>query len=271
MTAQYGLIGYPLGHSFSSDYFNGKFERERIDARYELYPLQHIDELPALLTAHPALKGLNVTIPYKEAVLAYLDWLSPEAEAMGAVNVIRVEREGESRRLCGYNSDYVGFRDSLEPLLPILQERYAAAQWIVPGSYPGFGSNSFHPLKALVLGTGGASKAVAFALQQLDIPLQFVSRRAGQGLLAYTELDEAIMAEHSIIVNTTPLGMSPKTEACPDIPYQYLQPYHLLYDVVYNPQETLFMKMGKTRGAFVKNGLEMLHRQAEEAWRIWQQ
>lgn len=270
---EFGIIGYPLGHSFSQKYFTEKFEKEGMDACYQLFPLESIEQFPALIASHPELVGLNVTIPYKQAVIPYLDELSEDAAAMGAVNVIRVERAASGTKLIGHNSDFVGFRDSLEPLLPMLQERDAASQWIVPGSYFLPGAAVYRPLQALVLGTGGASKAVVYALQQLDIPTQLVSRKAalvdGQEVLTYEDLNEDVMADFQLIVNTTPLGMSPNTDACADIPYHCLGQSHLLYDVVYNPEETLFLKKGREAGAFTKNGLEMLYGQAIEAWRIW--
>lgn len=270
---EFGIIGYPLGHSFSQKYFTEKFEKEGIDACYRLFPLESIEQFPDLIASHPHLQGLNVTIPYKQAVIPYLDELSDDAAAMGAVNVIRVERSASGIKLIGHNSDFVGFRDSLDPLLPMLQERDAAAQWLVPGSYFLPGAAVYRPLQALVLGTGGASKAVVYALQQLDIPTQLVSRKAalvdGQEVLTYEDLNEAVLADFQLIVNTTPLGMSPKVDACADIPYHALGQSHLLYDVVYNPEETLFLKKGREAGAFTKNGLEMLYGQAVEAWRIW--
>ncbi len=268
---EFGIIGYPLGHSFSRNYFTEKFEREAIDARYEMFPLETIEDFPALIASHPDLVGLNVTIPYKQAVIPYLDELSDDAATMGAVNVIRVERKEEGKlRLIGHNSDFVGFRDSLESILEILQENWSS-QWLIPGYSKLF---EVKPLKALILGTGGAGKAVAYALRQLDIPSQFVSRKAGltaegEEILTYSQLNEEIMESHRIIVNTTPLGMSPKVDACADIPYHLLSQQHLLYDVVYNPEETLFLKKGKEQGCFTKNGMDMLIGQAVEAWRIW--
>lgn len=270
---EFGIIGYPLGHSFSQRYFTEKFENEGLDACYRLFPLENIAQFPELIASHPDLVGLNVTIPYKQAVIPYLDELSDDAKAMGAVNVIRVERKGTAVKLIGHNSDFVGFRDSMESLLPMIQERDMAAQWLVPGSYILPGARMYRPLQALVLGTGGASKAVVYALHQLDIPTQLVSRKAGlidgQEVLCYEQLNEEILSEYQIIVNTTPLGMFPKVDACADIPYQYLSKSHLLYDVVYNPEETLFLKKGRERGCFTKNGLEMLYGQAVEAWLIW--
>lgn len=270
---QFGIIGYPLGHSFSKKYFTEKFEKEGIDARYDMFPLESIEQFPALIASHADLVGLNVTIPYKKAVIPYLDELSADAAAMGAVNVIRVERSADKARLVGHNSDFTGFRDSLEPLLDMLQERNESERWIVPGNYLAPGIPVFRPLQALILGTGGASKAVAYALQLLDIPYRWVSRQPGvidgEEVLTYSQLDANIMEECQIIVNTTPLGMSPNVDTCADIPYHLLGRRHLLYDVVYNPEETLFLKKSREAGAFTKNGLEMLYGQAVEAWRIW--
>ncbi|MCO6489113.1 MAG: shikimate dehydrogenase [Phaeodactylibacter sp.] len=242
----YGLIGYPLSHSFSRRYFNEKFRQEKMSGHhYELFPLEDIGELPALLAAHPNLKGLNVTIPYKQQVMAYLDELSEGAAAVGAVNTIKI-REG---KLTGYNTDVYGFEQSLRLFL---EESNAAAG-----------------LQALVLGTGGAAKAVVYVLARMGIPYRMVSRREAPGQLIYQELNETLMQDFRLIVNTTPLGMSPKVETCPDIPFQHLGPKHLLFDLVYNPGETAFMARGKRRGAAARNGLQMLHLQAEKAWEIW--
>jgi shikimate dehydrogenase len=243
---QFGLIGYPLGHSFSKGYFTEKFRKEDIaDAAYELYPLQEIEELPQLLQQHPQLAGLNVTIPYKEQVIPFLSRLDASAEKVGAVNVIK--KEGQE--LVGYNSDYFGFKQSLQ-------------DWV---------GQSLQELHALVLGTGGAAKAVGAALDDLHIPYQLVSRNADKNVLAYQELftKKDLLHQHTLIINTTPLGMQPTTQTCPDIPYEQLDSAHYLYDLVYNPAETLFMQKGAARGARVKNGLEMLHLQAEKAWEIW--
>ncbi|MCB9291975.1 MAG: shikimate dehydrogenase [Lewinellaceae bacterium] len=242
----YGLIGYPLSHSFSRRYFNEKFRQEKMsDHHYELFPLEDIGELPALLAAHSNLKGLNVTIPYKQQVMAYLDELSEGAAAVGAVNTIKI-RQG---KLTGYNTDVYGFEQSLRQFL---EE-----------------SNAVAGLQALVLGTGGAAKAVVYVLARMGIPYRMVSRREAPGQLTYPELNETLIQDYRLIVNTTPLGMSPKVETCPDIPFQHLGPKHLLFDLVYNPEETAFMARGKQRGATARNGLQMLHLQAEKAWEIW--
>ncbi len=242
----YGLIGYPLEHSFSQKYFTEKFEKEGINARYLNFPISSMDDFPELFTHHPYLAGLNVTIPYKEQVFRFLDEVDPVAEKIGAVNVIKITWDNLNYTLKGYNSDITGFKKSIFPLLTIDHK------------------------KALVLGTGGASKAVVAALEQLNIDFRFVSRTPkDDNTLTYEQLNADIISEHKLIINTTPLGMYPKTDSCPDIPYEALTQEHLLYDLVYNPEETLFLKKGKEKGAKTKNGLEMLHLQAEEAWRIW--
>lgn len=244
---QYGLLGYPLSHSFSKGFFTEKFRKEGIDAVYENFALPSITELPELIAYSPFLAGINVTIPYKQAVIPYLDTLDPIAEAVGAVNVIRVLRTPELR-LIGYNSDVVGFRESIRPLVEAM---------------------GTEPLKALVLGTGGASKAIVFGLKQLGIESVLVSRQSGLGQLSYEELKPAYYQEYRIIVNTTPLGMFPKVDACPPLDYSRLGAEHLLFDAVYNPEKTLFLQKGEIQGSKTKNGLEMLHLQAETAWRIW--
>lgn len=245
MKALYGLLGYPLGHSFSKSYFNEKFQSEHISAEYRNFEIPDISLVKELVAAQPDLRGLNVTIPYKESVIKYLDDLDEKAARIGAVNVIKFIRKKNGVRLVGYNSDIVGFKNSIEPLLP-------------------YGSTD-----ALVLGTGGASKAVCCALRDLNITPVYVSRVSKTGQLVYKDLDAHLMSKHKIIVNTTPLGMYPKVDFCPDIPYDLIAPGTLVYDVIYNPEETLFMKKAKLKGAVVKNGLEMLLLQAEEAWRIW--
>lgn len=238
----YGLIGYPLSHSFSKGFFTRKFEEEHIaGCQYETFPIPAITELPALLDQHPDLCGLNVTIPYKEQVIPYLDELSDAAANIGAVNCIRL-KDGKKK---GFNTDVIGFRNSLQPLLQP------------------------HHNRALVLGTGGAAKAVMYALQEMNIPYIVASRTPGNGAVAYSSLDQATMEAHTLIVNTTPLGMYPNVDACPDIPYAFITSRHLLYDLVYNPAETLFLQKGAAQGAIVKNGHEMLILQAEASWDIW--
>ena len=243
----YGLIGYPLSHSFSKRYFTEKFRREGIAGhQYELFPMEHAGALPGLVARYPNLRGLNVTIPHKQKVMAYLDAIDEEARRVGAVNTIRIA-EG---RLTGYNTDVYGFERSLLEFL-------AAAGHTADG------------LKALVLGTGGASKAVVFVLEKLGIGFALVSRQQGDGILSYGDLDAGVMASHRLLINTTPLGMWPNEDSLPGIPYEYLGPEHLLYDLVYNPERTAFMARGISRGALACNGLAMLQLQAEKAWEIW--
>ncbi|MGV3760919.1 shikimate dehydrogenase family protein [Parapedobacter sp.] len=243
----FGLIGFPLAHSFSKKYYDAKIERERIPGvGYELYPIPDITDFPGLVEKHPRLMGVNVTIPYKIAVMDYVDRLSPEAEAIDAVNCIRIERGNSGKPiLTGYNTDIYGFTESLKPLLKP------------------------HHNAALVLGNGGAAKAVSFALGKLGIAHTLVSRSARPGQLGYAQLDSAVIGIHPLIINTTPLGTFPHVADCPDIPYHLLDDRHLLYDLVYNPAETAFLKQGKVRGAAIKNGLEMLELQAERNWEIW--
>ena len=242
----YGLIGFPLTHSFSKRYFTEKFEKEGIqNCKYDLFEIREATELPSVISSQPLLKGLNVTIPHKEAVIAMLDELDPAARKIGAVNVIKVTEEN---KLKGYNSDYYGFKNSLIKFL---------------------GDEAPKSLKALILGTGGAAKAVIAALDDLDISFKMVSRSGSQYLLSYDDLNANILAEYRLIINTSPLGMYPKVDTCPAIPYDFITEKHYLFDLVYNPEETLFMKKGAAQGAKTKNGLEMLHLQAEKAWEIW--
>jgi shikimate dehydrogenase len=238
----YGLIGYPLSHSFSKGFFAEKFAREGIQqCIYESFPIPAIDELPALLAQYPALQGLNVTIPYKEVVMSYLDELSPAAAQIKAVNCIRF-KDG---RKVGFNTDAIGFRRSLEPLLQP------------------------HHDKALILGTGGAAKAVQYVLDSLKIPYKLVSRHASADTITYAQLDDEMMATHTLIINTTPLGMYPNITTAPALPYEQLSARHLLYDLVYNPAITAFLQHGADKGATIKNGHEMLILQAEASWEIW--
>lgn len=242
----FGLIGYPLTHSFSKRYFTEKFAKEGIrNCRYELFELPDIQELPLVFAQNPSLKGLNVTIPHKLAVLPFLSSLDTAAAQIGAVNVVKIMPDGA---LKGYNSDYYGFRYSLE-------------QWAA------FRAN--RPKKALLLGEGGATKAVKVALEDLDIAYQSVSRQAHKGDLTYADLDASVIASHTLLINCTPLGTYPHVDACADVPYDLLTPQHLLYDLVYNPAETLFMRQGIMRGAAAHNGLRMLELQAEKSWEIW--
>ena len=243
---KYGLIGYPLGHSFSISYFNDKFSDEGIDAKYENFEIQSIDQLQEVLDTNPNLRGLNVTIPYKEKVIEYLDNITPEAQAIGAVNVIRVSHEGKKTKLKGYNSDVIGFTKSIEPML----------------------DSNWHK-KALILGTGGASKAINFGLKSLGLETVFVSRYQRPGTIQYESITPEVIHEYNVIVNCTPLGMYPHTEECPMLPYEAMDYHTILYDLIYNPDETLFMKKGRERGAEVKNGLEMLLLQAFASWEFW--
>lgn len=243
----YGLIGYPLGHSFSAQYFTEKFLREGLDECYKLFPIKDINSLSELVDGNKTLNGLNVTIPYKQAVIPFLDKISGDASEIGAVNVIRISRSKSAAKthLSGYNTDWKGFIESLEPML-----------------HP-------HVKKALILGSGGASKAVVYGLKKRGIKPLIVSRSKNSGDMTYDDIDKTIMSEHLLIVNTTPLGMFPETEAYPDIPYNFLTPDHICYDLIYNPEQTEFMRKSAAMGAEVKNGLEMLHIQAELSWKIW--
>ena len=243
---KYGLIGYPLGHSFSISYFNQKFQDEGIDAIYENYEIPSIDALEEVIGSNPNLRGLNVTIPYKEKVMPFLDNISPEARAIGAVNVIRVSHDGNNVTLKGYNSDVIGFTKSIEPML----------------------DKKWHK-KALILGTGGASKAIDFGLRHLGLETVFVSRYERPGTIQYKSITPEVVQEYNVIVNCTPLGMYPKTEVCPDLPYEAMDSHTILYDLIYNPDETLFMKRGAQYGAETKNGLEMLLLQAFASWEFW--
>lgn len=243
---KYGLIGYPLGHSFSISYFNQRFQDEGIDAVYENYEIPNIDALAEILDSNPELKGLNVTIPYKEKVIPFLDSISPEARAIGAVNVIRVTHRGNKTELKGFNSDVIGFTKSIEPML----------------------DKKWHQ-KALILGTGGASKAIDYGLRSLGLETVFVSRYERPNTIQYKTITPEIVKEYNVIVNCTPLGMYPKTEECPDLPYEAMDSHTILYDLIYNPDETLFMKRGAQYGANVKNGLEMLLLQAFASWEFW--
>lgn len=243
---KYGLIGYPLGHSFSISYFNQKFQDEGIDAVYENFEIPTIDALPEVLDSNPNLRGLNVTIPYKEKVLPFLDSVSPEARAIGAVNVIRVTHEGNNVKLKGYNSDVIGFTKSIESML----------------------DKKWHK-KALILGTGGASKAIDYGLRNLGLETVFVSRYERPGTIQYSTITPEVIQEYNVVVNCTPMGMYPKTEVCPLLPYEAMDQHTILYDLIYNPDETKFMKLGKKYGAQTKNGLEMLLLQAFASWEFW--
>jgi shikimate dehydrogenase len=243
----YGLVGKSLVHSFSQKYFSEKFEKERIEnTYYHLYPLNNIDEFNQLITYYSEVSGLNVTIPYKTSVIPFLDYIDDAAKEIGAVNTIRFDRENSKLKLHGYNTDYLGFWESIKPLL-----------------------KSYHK-KALILGTGGSSKAVSYALKQANIEHLFVSRNPEkENTISYQSLNHDILDQYQIIINTTPLGMFPEVEQSPDIPYQFLSPKHILYDLIYNPEHTQFLKFGKEQGSILKNGLEMLKIQADYSWKIW--
>lgn len=242
---KFGLLGYPLGHSFSKGYFNEKFANEGISAVYENFEIPSIDIITEVLENNPELVGFNVTIPYKEKVMAYLDNVSPEAMAIGAVNVVKIERTHGGVKLFGFNSDVIGFVDSIKPLL-----------------------SSRHK-KALVLGTGGASKAVRYGLTKLGLEVLMVSRVQRDGMITYSQVTPELIKEYNVVVNCTPCGMAPHFDECPELPYDAMDSTFLLYDLIYNPEETLFLRNGKARGAVVKNGLEMLLLQAQAGWEIW--
>ncbi len=245
----YGLIGYPLGHSFSRKFFTEKFAREGIDAQYLNFEIPSIEEFPEIIKNNPTLKGLNVTIPYKQQVMQYLDDISEEAKAIGAVNVVKCQLSTVNCQLhlTGYNSDVIGFVESIKPLLKP------------------------HHKKALILGTGGASKAIRYGLEEkLGMETLFVSRTAREGMITYEEVTAEVLKEYEVIVNCSPVGMYPHVDECPALPYEALNENNLLYDLVYNPLETLFMKKGAAQGATVKNGLEMLHLQAIASWEFWE-
>lgn len=240
---KFGLVGKKLGHSFSQKYFTNKFKQEGIDAIYQNFELESIEEVVNLFKIRD-LKGFNVTIPYKQCIISYLDYIYAPISSLNAVNTVKLLKEGNKTVKYGFNTDVYGFYHSLKPLL-----------------------KSYHK-KALILGTGGAARAVAFVLDKLDIGFRFVSRDSQKGLL-YSQIDESIMAEYFLIVKTSPLGQFPHINEKPQLPYSAVGTKHLFYDLVYNPDETLFLKEAYNRGATIKNGLEMLHLQAEKAWEIF--
>ncbi|MGI0107719.1 shikimate dehydrogenase family protein [Salinimicrobium sp. WS361] len=239
---KFGLVGRNISYSFSRKFFSEKFSRENIDASYENFDLQEIKEFPEVLAKNPELKGLNVTIPYKEAIFPFLDSLDETAQQIGAVNTIKVERNGS---LTGYNTDYFGFLEALKPFLKP------------------------HHKKALILGTGGASKAVNYALDSLGITTTLVSRSPSKNAISYQQLSEEKLEEHTVIINTTPLGTHPNIEEYPPLPVDFLGSKHLLFDLIYNPAQTALMKLAAARGATVLNGEKMLELQALKAWEIW--
>lgn len=241
----YGLIGFPLGHSFSKSFFSDKFLKESIDAQYLNFEIEDLRTLSDIIKKSQ-IKGFNVTIPHKETILPLLNSIDPEAEQIGAVNVVRVTIHNGKIYLRGYNSDCYGFRTSIAPLL----------------------NSSIHK-SALILGTGGASKAVKYGLESLGLSTLYVSRNTGKNRITYNKLNDTVMQQNRVIVNCTPLGTFPEVNNCPNIPYHFLTSEHLLYDLVYNPEETLFLKKGKSHGAQIKNGYEMLELQAIKSWEIW--
>jgi shikimate dehydrogenase len=238
----YGLIGFPLGHSFSKKYFNDKFEKEGLhDCFFELFPIEDISRFPALLKDQPGLKGLAVTIPYKKSVIPFLDELNDAAQNIGAVNCIKLE----NAKLKGYNTDVTGFERSF---VPFLQP---------------------HHNKALILGTGGSSSAVKYTLGLLHIPFKVVSRSPRENEISYEDIDEKLLQEYTVIINCTPVGMTPDTDSAPKLPYKFIHSRHYCYDLIYTPAETKFLRLAKANGATVMNGYDMLVIQAEENWRIW--
>lgn len=239
--SKFGLIGKNIDYSFSKGYFTNKFEKENLEHTYENFDLENINQVHSLLKSE-GIKGLNVTIPYKKAIIPYLDEIDSVAQKIGAVNTIKFLDNGKTK---GFNTDYIGFSNSLQQFLPLQHN------------------------SALILGTGGASDAVAFALKLMDFKIAFVSRNISPPNFLYNELDKEIIKDHPLIINTTPLGTFPNISESPNIPYEYLTKNHLLYDLIYNPSETSFLLKGKKRGAKTFNGLEMLINQAEEAWKIW--
>lgn len=244
----FGLIGYRLGHSFSRNFFTEKFSNEKLsDHEYVNFELDTIDEFPAIFDRGITISGLNCTIPYKQQIMRFLDDIDPEAAQIGAVNTVKIIDQNGKRILKGFNTDLYGFEHSLRPML---EEKHQ---------------------KALILGTGGASKAIRFLFDRMGI--DYLSATTKEELqekeISYNQLTQDLMNEYLIVINATPLGTFPKIDACPDIPYQYVSPNHVLYDLVYNPAETLFLKKGKEKGAQIKNGLEMLHLQALKSWEIW--
>ncbi len=241
--AKFGLIGKNIDYSFSKSYFTKKFENENLTHNYQNFDISTISEFPEVIKSTEDLRGLNITIPYKEAVIPYLDKLDKKARAIGAVNTIKITKKG---KLVGSNTDYYGFQKSIAPFI------------------------KSHHKKALILGTGGASKAIAYALERLGITYHFVSRTASDTVdFTYDTLSEKDISEHQIIINCTPLGTSPNTNTCPQIPYDGISDAHLLYDLIYNPEETKFLTIGKIKGASICNGHNMLELQAEKAWEIW--
>ena len=239
---KYGLIGNNIDYSFSKTFFNSKFKKEERTDSYENFDIPNLCQFSEVLRKNPKLKGLNVTIPYKESIIKYLDIIDSNAQKIGAINTIKITDNG---KLIGYNTDYIGFKESLKNLLPLSKKN------------------------ALVLGTGGASKAIVYVLKFLNYKVTQVSRVKKEGITTYSELNKELIIEHQLIINCTPLGTFPNVDEYPNIPYQYITKNHLIFDLIYNPLETMFMKLSKEQGARVSNGLKMLEYQAEEAWSIW--
>lgn len=245
---KFGLIGYPLSHSFSKKFFTEKFKEERItNCEYELYPIENIEQFVKLWSDDPELWGINVTIPYKVQILPFLDEMDEASTEIGAVNCILIGRKNGEQCIKGYNTDAYGFEVSLKPLL------------------------APHHRKALIFGDGGAAKAIKYVLDKLNIAFLVVTRKPSGKSVLYDAVDEAMLKEYTILINTTPLGMSPNVATCPDIPYHLLSDKHIGYDLVYNPEETCFLRQVREKGGKTKNGLEMLHLQAIRSWEIWNQ
>ncbi|WP_316819667.1 shikimate dehydrogenase [Pedobacter gandavensis] len=243
---KFGLIGYPLSHSFSKKHFSEKFLKEEItDCGYELYPMENISSFPELIVADEEILGINVTIPHKVGVMAYLNDLDEAAAEIGAVNCVDIRRVNGKAVLKGFNTDAYGFEASLVPFL------------------------KSHHTKALVFGDGGAAKAVKYVLNKLGISFLVVTRKPAEGTILYEAVDEKLLQEYTVLINTTPLGMSPNVDSCPPIPYESITEKHLAYDLVYNPELTKFLEQSAASGAAIKNGLEMLYLQAERSWYIW--
>jgi shikimate dehydrogenase len=243
---KFGLIGYPLGHSFSKKYFSEKFSKENIkDCVYDNYPVPYITRLPILISSDPELEGLNVTIPYKTEVIKYLDRIDPEAEEIGAVNVLKIRRSVNKTLVSGFNSDIYGIHETLLPVL------------------------SGDLINAIVLGTGGSSKAVCQVLKKINVHYTLISRERKSGCMTYTDISPGMLKDTKLIINTTPLGMYPEINSKPDLRYDQLSEHHILFDLVYNPEITSFLKEGKERGCRILTGLKMLYSQAERSWEIW--
>lgn len=240
--AKYGLVGKDIAYSFSKTFFSIKFEKENRQDTYHNFDIESIDQFPKIISENPDLKGLNVTIPYKEAIIPFLDRIDKEAQEIGAINTIKFQNDGS---LKGYNTDHYGFAKALANFLPLKDK------------------------SALILGTGGASKAIKYVLKTMGFRYQVVSRKKTESTITYSRLNKQIIEDHCLIINCTPLGTSPNISACPTIPYQFITKDHLLFDLIYNPSQTEFLKLGRAQGAKTSNGLKMLEHQAKKAWKIW--